>query len=250
MDQLFFEEQAFLKDEFQNLYVALFKNNAVHETIVAALAAKNKGLTRNEIIQASGIKSGGGLSMVLEELVQCGFIKQVFPITKSKDDSLYRLVDEFSLFYYKFLAPRQENNNWSLITQRQQFKIWSGYAFENLCFKHITQIKQALSIGGVLTNEYSYTFKGNNDTKGIQIDIMIERADNCINLLEIKFHDKEFVVSKDYEQALREKVAIFREQTRTHKSIFVTMLSAFGVKKNEHYLSVVTNQLLIDDLFT
>jgi uncharacterized protein len=250
LDQLFFEEHALLKHEFQNLYAALFKNNTFHETIVAALAGKSKGLTRNEIIQASGVKSGGGLSLVLEELVQCGFIKQIFPITKSKEDSLYRLVDEFSLFYYKFLAQGQEANSWSLITQKQSFKIWSGYAFENLCFKHIAQIKQALGISGVITNEYSYAFKGNADTQGVQIDMMIERADNCMNLLEVKFHDKEFVVSKDYEQELREKVAIFREQTRTRKSIFVTMLSAFGVKKNEHYLSVVTNQLLIDDLFT
>jgi uncharacterized protein len=250
LDQLFFEEQALLKDEFQNLYAALFKNNTLHETIVAALAGKNKGLTRNEIIQASGVKSGGGLSTVLEELVQCGFIKQIFPITKSKEDSLYRLIDEFSLFYYKFLAQGQETNSWSLITQKQPFKIWAGYAFENLCFKHIAQIKQALGISGVITNEYAYTFKGNADTQGVQIDMMIERADNCMNLLEVKFHDKEFVVSKDYEQELREKVAIFREQTRTRKSIFITMLSAFGVKKNEHYLSVVTNQLLIDDMFT
>jgi uncharacterized protein len=151
-------------------------------------------------------------------LVQCGFIKQIFPITKSKEDSLYRLVDEFSLFYYKFLAQGQEANSWSLITQKQSFKIWSGYAFENLCFKHIAQIKQALGISGVITNEYSYAFKGNADTQGVQIDMMIERADNCMNLLEVKFHDKEFVVSKDYEQELREKVAIFREQTRTFLS--------------------------------
>lgn len=250
LDQLFFEEQALLKNEFQNLYAALFKNNTFHETIVAALAGKNMGLTRNQIIQATGVKSGGGLSIVLEELVQCGFIKQVSPITKSKEDSLYRLIDEFSLFYYKFLEQGQEQNSWSLITQKQNFKIWSGYAFENLCFKHIAQIKQALGISGVITNEYSYSFKGNADTQGVQIDMIIERADNCMNLLEVKFHDKEFVVSKNYEQELREKVAIFREQTRTRKSIFVTMLSAFGVKKNEHYLAVVTNQLLIDDLFT
>jgi uncharacterized protein len=250
LDQLFFEDQALLKNEFQNLYAALFKNNTFHETIVAALASKNKGLTRNEIIQVSGIKSGGGLTLVLEELLQCGFIKQIFPITKSKEDSLYRLMDEFSLFYYKFLQNRPENNSWSLISQKQSFKIWSGYAFENLCFKHIPQIKQALSIGGVITNEYSYNFKGNTNTQGIQMDMMIERADNCMNLLEIKFYDKEFVVSKEYEKELREKIATFREQTKTQKNIFVTMLSAFGVKRNEQYLSIVTNQLLIDDLFT
>jgi hypothetical protein len=249
LDHLFFEEQALLKDEFQNLYAALFKNNTFHETIVAALASKNKGLTRNEIIQVAGVKSGGGLTIVLEELVQCGFIKQIFPITKSKEEHLYRLVDEFSLFYYKFLAQGEAHNSWSLISQKQSFKVWSGYAFENLCFKHIQQIKQALGIGSVITNEYSYNFKGNTDRKGVQIDMMIERADNCMNLLEVKFYDQEFVISPNYAQELREKVAIFKEQTRTRKSIFVTMLSAFGVKKNEHYLSVVTNQLLIDDLF-
>jgi uncharacterized protein len=250
LDKLFFEEQALLKDEFQNLYAALFKNNTFHETVVEALVGKNKGLTRNEIIEVSGLKSGGGLSIVLEELVQCGFIKQTFPITKSKEDSLYRLVDEFSLFYYKFLANGQVNNSWSLITQKQSFKIWSGYAFETLCFKHIPQIKQALGISGVITNEYSYNFKGNSDRKGVQIDLMIERADNCMNLLEVKFHDQEFVVSKSYEQELREKVATFREQTRTRKTIFITMLTVFGVKKNEHYLTAVTNQLLLDDLFS
>lgn len=250
LDQLFFEQQAALRNEFQNLFASLFKNNIQHEKIVETLASKNKGLTRNEIIAVSKIQSSGELTTVLEELIQCGFIKAINPINKNKEGHIYRLVDEFSLFYYKFLVHGQENNSWSLITQKQSFKIWSGYAFENLCFKHIAQIKQALGISGVITNEYSYTFKGNADRKGIQIDMMIERADNCMNLLEVKFYDQEFVVTKSYEQELREKVAIFREQTRTRKSIFVTMLSAYGVKKNEHYLSVVTNQLLIDYLFT
>ena len=250
LDQLFFDKQAALKNEFQNLFASLFKNNMLHEKVVEILASKNKGLTRTEIIALSGIKSSGELTIVLEELVQCGFVQAINPINKNKEGFLYRLVDEFSLFYYKFLVQGQVNNSWSLIAQKQSFKIWSGYAFENLCFKHIPQIKQALGISGVITNEYSYNFKGNADRKGIQIDLMIERADNCMNLLEVKFYDQEFVVTKSYEQELREKVAIFKEQTRSRKSVFVSMLSVFGVKKNAHYLSVVTNQLLIDDLFT
>jgi uncharacterized protein len=250
LDQLFFGEQAALKDEFQNLYASLFKNNVFHEKVVTALASKNKGLTRNEIIQTLGIQSGGDLTIVLEELTQCGFIMPIYPINKTKEDCLYRLIDEYSLFYFKFLKDGKTKSSWMQITESPVYKIWSGYAFENLCFKHIEQIKKAFGINGIITNEYSYIFKGNKDEKGTQIDMIIDRADNCMNLLEVKFYDDEFEVTDSYAQQLRQKTSIFKRKTNTKKNIFITMLTVYGAKKNEHYLSIVTNQLLIDDLFT
>jgi uncharacterized protein len=250
LDKLFFGNQAKLKDEFQNLYAALFKNNAFHEKIVTALASKNKGLTRNEIIQVSGIQSGGDLTIVLEELVQCGFIRQIFPILKTKEDSLYRLIDEYSLFYFKFLKDGKTQSSWTKVTENPVYTIWSGYAFENLCFKHTEQIKKAMGINGIITNEYSYVLKGNADEEGTQIDLIIDRADNCMNLLEVKFYNDEFEVTNSYAQQLRRKISIFKRKTQTKKNIFITMLSVYGVKKNAHYLGIVTNQLLIDDLFT
>lgn len=250
LDQLFYDKQAVLKNEFQNLYAALFKNNTFHEKVVEALASKNKGLTRNEIIQATGIKGGGGLTTVLEELAQCGFIIPVYPINKTKEDCLYRLMDEYSLFYFKFLKEGKTKSSWTQITQSPGYKIWAGYAFENLCFKHTWQIKKAFGISGVITNEYSYVLKGNADQQGIQIDMIIDRADNCVNILEVKFQNSEYEVSEAYARLLLNKAAIFKERTRLKKNIFITMLTVFGVKKNEHYLMAVTNQLLIDDLFT
>ena len=181
LDQLFFGKQAVLKNEFQNLYASLFKNNTAHETVVEALASKNKGLTRNEIIEVSGLKSGGTLSTVLEELIQCGFVQQIRPISKIKEDYLYRLIDEYSLFYFKFLKNGDANNSWQLLVNEPSYKTWSGYAFENLCFKHIPQIKTAFGISGVITNEYSWSLKGNAERTGAQIDMVIDRADNVIN---------------------------------------------------------------------
>ena len=250
LDQLFFAPQATLKNEFQNLYAALFKNNTLHEAVVEALSSKNKGLTRNEIIEASGINSGGGLSVVLDELVQCGFIRQIKPISKSKEDALYRLIDEYSLFYFKFLKNSDEDNSWLQMINEPTYRTWSGYAFENLCFKHTPQIKTAFGISGVITNEYSWSLKGNAERTGAQIDLVIDRADNVINVIEAKFYNTEFEVTRDYERELRNKVATFTNQTKTKKSVFLTMISVFGVKKNEHYLSIVTNQLTIEDLFT
>lgn len=250
LDKLFYHKQAALKNEFQNLYAALFKNNAFHEKIVEALATKNKGLTRNEIINATDIKGGGGLTVVLEELTQCGFIMPIYPIQKAKEDCLYRLIDEYSLFYFKFLKDGKTKSSWAQITESPAYKIWSGYAFENLCFKHTDQIKKAFGISGVITNEYSYVLKGTAEREGVQIDMIIDRADNCVNILEVKFHNTEFEVSESYARQLLHKATIFKERTRLKKNVFITMLTAFGVKKNEHYLMAVTNQLLIDDLFS
>jgi uncharacterized protein len=106
-----------------------------------------------------------------------------------------------------------------------------------------------LGISGIITNEYSWQQKGNNNEKGAQIDFIIDRSDNCINILEIKFYNASYEVSKKYAEELREKVHIFKTKNRIRKNIFVTLLTAYGAKKNPYYLSEVTNDLIVDDLF-
>lgn len=249
LDDLFFSTHATLKNEFQNLYASLFSNSILHENIVKALATKNKGLNRSEIIAETGISSGGGFTTVLQELIACGFVIPILPFQKNKEDTLYRLIDEYSLFYYKFLEKAKSNNSWLQLANKPTYKIWSGYAFENLCFKHVFQIKKALGISGIISNDYSWILKGSSETKGTQIDFIIDRDDNCINLLELKFYDGEFEVTKSYAEQLRQKIQIFKTNTRTKKNVFLTLLSIYGAKKNEYYLSVVTNQLEVGVLF-
>jgi len=249
LDSLFFEQQATLKKEFAKLYASLFKNSELHEKIVATLATKNKGLTRSEIITQTGINSGGGLTILLQELIECGFIKQIYPIHKSKTDSLYRLVDEYSLFYFKFLEGKKGNNSWLQFSNKPAFKIWSGYAFENLCLKHTFAIKKALGINGIITNEYSWIKKGDKQRSGSQIDLIIDRNDNCINIIEIKYYSGIFEITKKYADDLRNKIQSFKEHTETKKNVFLTMVSIFGIKNNKHFLSVVTDQILVEDLF-
>lgn len=249
LDELFFKPQANLKNEFANLYASLFKNSELHEAIVQALATKNKGLTRNQLLVATGLASGGGFSVLLNELVACGFVKIIYPINKTKEDLLYRLVDEFSIFYYKFLISRKANNSWLHVANTQAYKIWTGYAFENMCFKHILQIKKALGISGIISNEYSWLQKGTASESGTQIDFIIDRNDSCINILELKFYDTTFKLTKNYAQQLSEKVHIFKEKNKVKKNVFITLLTANGVKKDEYYLSTISNQLSIDDLF-
>lgn len=249
LDDLLLGSGARLQGEFPNLYAALFKHNQGHETVVEALAQKNKGLTRNEIIGATGISSGGGLTLVLEELLQCGFIGRIYPFSKVSEDCLYRLEDEFTLFYFRFLHNKKGTNSWQQIAATPAFKNWSGYAFENLCFKHVFQIKKALGIQGIVSNQYSWTKKGSTTAPGAQIDFIIDRSDNCINLLELKFHNTEFEVTKEYAQHLREKAEVFKQHTGTRKNVFLTLLTAYGARRNEHFLATVAQDLTLDVLF-
>jgi len=249
LDELFFKPQALLKNEFGNLYASLFKNSDLHISIIKALATKSKGLTRKEILVDTKLTSGGGFSKLLDELVACGFIKIIYPINKTKEDFLYRLVDEYSIFYFKFLQSNKVNSSWLQISNTQSYKAWCGYAFENLSFKHILNIKKALGINGIISNEYSWIDKGKELEKGAQIDFIIDRNDNCINILELKFYDTVFEINKNYAEELQHKVTLFKKKTRTKKNVFITMLTANGVKNNEYYLSVITNELKLLDLF-
>ncbi|MEZ4988679.1 MAG: ATP-binding protein [Saprospiraceae bacterium] len=249
LDSMFFAPQATLRHEFQNLYAALFKNSAHHEAVVGALSKKSKGLTRAEIIAATQINSGGALTMTIRELIECGFVKQIFPVHKTKEESLFRLMDEFTLFYFKFLSGTKANNSWLLLANQAAFKSWSGYAFENLAIRHAFAIKKALGIHGVITNEYAWQKKKDDQSAGVQIDFIIDRADNCINLLEMKFYQNEYEMTEKDADSIRKKIQVFQQQTNTHKNIFPTLLTVFGAVKNKHYLSIISHQLSVEDLF-
>jgi len=249
LDELFFKPQALLKNEFGNLYASLFKNSDLHISIIKALATKSKGLTRKELLVDTKLTSGGGFSKLLDELVACGFIKIIYPINKTKEDFLYRLVDEYSIFYFKFLQNNKVNSSWLQISNTQSYKTWCGYAFENLSFKHILNIKKALGINGIISNEYSWIDKGKGLESGAQIDFIIDRNDNCITILELKFYDTVFEITKNYAEELQHKVTLFKKKSKTNKNVFITMLTANGVKNNEYYLSVITNELNLSDLF-
>ena len=204
------------------------------------------------------LTSGGASSRIIQELVDAGFLIYVPPFDKKKIGGIYRLTDEYSLFYLTWI---EKNSNIGLESVDSEFwikkqgtstwKAWSGYAFESLCLKHIQKIKKGLGISGISTIESGWRFipKNGVDQQGAQIDLVIDRADKCINLCEMKYSDSEFVIEKPYVENLQNKKKVFREQTGTTKTLFTTMVTTYGVKKNAHYLSAVDSQLTMNDLF-
>jgi uncharacterized protein len=251
IDEICFRPNGLLRTEFDNLYSSLFANPDRYESIVTALSSTWKGMSRTEIIAKTKLLDGGGLTMMLQELEQSGFISSYTPFGKKKKDTLFRLTDCYSLFYLKFIRdiPAKETISWQSLSQTQAWITWSGYAFENICFHHIDNLKAALGIAGVHTNQYSFLAKPTNETEGAQIDLLIDRQDNVISLCEVKFYNDELVLTKADADNLRRKKSIFRHVTGTKKQLFVVLITTFGLLKNKHSLGLVDNALDMNALF-
>jgi len=219
--------------------------------VIRALAAKGKGLTRNEIIAECRFTSGGTTSNILEELEESGFITPHIPFQKNANESIYKLSDEYSLFYLKFIehAKDTENGAWLRQYSTPAYTIWSGFSFESVCQKHVLQIRRKLGIEGVLTHTSTWRHTPQKGEQGAQIDLLLDRQDRCINICEMKFSSSEFLMDKKYAGELDTKVNVFRAETGTKKTIFPTMVTTFGTRKNEYYLGHIQAEVIMEDLF-
>ncbi len=251
IDDICFHPQGLLRTEFGNLYSSLFSKPQRYEAIVTVLASTWKGLTRSEILSATGMKDGGGLTTVLKELEMSGFISSYVPFNKKKKDALFRLTDNYSLFYLKFIRdiPEREAGSWKSLSQNQSWKSWSGYAFENICLQHIGKIKAALGISGIFSRQFSFTAKPSPQHGGAQIDLLIDRMDNTISLCEMKFYNDEIILSKTDSENLRRKRAVFRMVSKTKKNMFIVLVTTLGLVPNKHSTGLIDNVVVMDDLF-
>ena len=251
IDRLCFTKDGWLRKEFFDLYPALFGKADKHIAIIRCLSDKLSGLTRNEIMENCQFKSGGTLTKVLEELEESNFITNYLPFGKLAKEAIFKLTDEYSLFYLKFIENSKSvgAGTWQIKMASQSWKSWSGFAFENICLKHVPQIKKKLGISGVYTEQSAWRYLPKTGESGVQIDLLLDRQDNCINLFEIKFYNVPFTIDKSYAPNLMNKRQVFIEKTGTKKTIFMTLLTTFGAKTNEHYLQTIQNQLNMSVLF-
>ncbi len=252
IDRLCFDTNGFLRDEFGRLYKSLFEKADKHIAVVKALASKWKGLTREEIIVSTGLSNGGSLNRVLEELEKSAFIQAYSPFGKKKKGTLYRLTDNFSLFYLKLISQkglRNQKNVFLKLFTRPNFRVWCGYAFENTCLIHYLQMAKALGISSIFHEVSSFQFTGNETYSGIQIDLLIDRADGVINLCEMKFSNADYKLTPTYKKTLRERASIFSAVTKSRKSVFVTLVTTYGLAQKDTHIDVIQNVITLDDLF-
>ncbi len=249
IDHLFFERNSALKDEYDRLFESVFVNPGAMKTILEVLSTRNAGYTRKEISEKTGFSNGGGLSRYLNALVTSDFVVKYVPFGFGKREEYYKLTDPFCLFYLHFreAIDRGDDEFWQHNLTAQPVVVWRGYSFENVCFNHIPQIKKALGISGVTTSASAWS-KREDDEEGAQIDLLLSRNDNVLNMCEIKFYGDDFTVTGDYYRKLLRRQEMLMKEVNKKTVIRSTLVTTFGLKKNE-YSGIFTNIITLKDLF-
>lgn len=244
IDEMFFSKSDKLEGEFEELYASLFQSSDPYVRLVTALATKKVGMTRDTLSVASGIPESGKMTQCLDDLDRCGFVRKYTPLGKTNRGSVYQLMDNFTLFYFSFMASGRgvDRQYWSKLQSTRTHSTWAGLAFERLCLQHADQIKRALQIGGVITNEHAWY------SPAAQIDLLIDREDGIINLCEMKFAEGAHAISKQESEAVRRKKLVLKEETGTKKAVYVTYVTTEGLKRNA-YANDVQSEVTLDDLF-
>lgn len=226
-----------------------FKDKAGNIVVFGFISSKNKGLTRNQLVEITRMHNSGRLTLMLAELKESGFVQAYRPFGKNKRDMLYRLSDFYTSFYFRFIkdAALLDENNWINAIESGTYQSWKGFAFEQVCLSHIRQIKKALAIQGIVAAVAAW--QNTDKDGGAQIDLLIDRNDRVINVFELKFSENPYTLTSAYAVQLTRKIAIFKEKTQTRKSVQLAMLTPFGVLNNAYSSALLQHNMTMDVLF-
>ena len=248
IDRLCFTASGELAGEFRRLYASVFRRPEKHLKVITALYDRREGLTREEISEKTGIQATGKLTLILEELEESGFLRLYAPMKRRKRGTVYQLMDNFTIFHLQFMAGKSSARRgfWLSSVDTPMRSAWEGIAFERVCMWHQEGIKASLGISGV-TSEIS-SWRSAKKTGGGQIDMLIDRSDGVVNLCEMKFSSGEFSIGDASAKRLRDRTQLFKDETGTRKSVHLTFVTTYGVKRNENAW-IVQSEVTLDDLF-
>jgi uncharacterized protein len=259
IEMLAFKRNAFLLNEFNNLYASLFAHHEDYIEVIRFIAKHPYGVSQHDIFSSIDKKLKGKKGLhILQSLQEAGFILKFKPYQHKKKGIYYRVIDEYTLFYLYWIEPVKNTllthdfdaGYWQIQQKQAAWRTWSGYAFENVCYKHVSQIKKSLKLTPVdIPNTWRYVPQKNSEERGAQIDLLFDRQDGCITLCEIKYYNKIFTINKRYAEDLRRKLEVFKQQTRTKKQLFMVMITTNGVTPNRYVEELITHVVTIDALF-
>lgn len=249
VDKLFFSPDAELRREYHRLYKSLYRNPDRYMEVVELLSESKKGLTRSEIAEKLKVKNNGHLSDMLEDLVNCDFVRR-YNVTEKRVKSnggIYQLMDFYTLFYHAFVKRNKTDQSyWSHTMGRPIQNTWFGLTYEKVCMAHIPQLLNALHLDKIHVEYYSW--RSREAEEGAQIDLILDRADDMIDICEVKYSQNEYVLTKHESERIANRVGAFQCETQTQKGVQVTMITTKGLKKNS-YFDFVQNVVNLEDMF-
>jgi uncharacterized protein len=251
IERICFSNEGQLKAEFRFIFSSLFNNSEKHEKLLRKIYELGNRATRDNLVDKLSILSSGDFSTKLNELEESGFLKSYTPLGVRKSKKIYVIADYYTLFYLKFIenASSYEPGNWINRINDNAVNVWAGLTFEQVCWDHTQNIKKRLGIEGIYSETSTWSKASDDDSRGAQIDLVMDRKDRVINLFEIKYSINPFEITKEYDLKLRNKIAAFKQSTQTKKAVFLTMITTFGLLQNQYARSIIQNEITMDDLF-
>lgn len=249
IDRIFYADEL-IHLEFKDVYAGLYASKDRYVDVVKAIGSQFYGITQAEISSMVGIKTGGSLSKLLDNLEESGIIRNYPRYGKQRVEKVYQLQDFFSLFYLRFINGKQvKAGGWNSIDRSGTFNNWTGDTFELLCITHLPQIQEALRLPSV---DRHYCWRGTSpDDNGAQIDLLIEsNAARTDYLCEMKFYGSLFTIDKATRDNIQNKIDAFaasKMHNKTH-SLQVVLVTTMGLSRGEHS-SLVNRTLTLNDLF-
>lgn len=259
IEQLAFDKDSFLVAEFDNLYATLFGAEGGHAALARLIALHPLGIAQEELVRkASAHMSPSSVPSKLKDLVDADFIDKFKPYKHTSKGIYYKMIDEYSIFYFHWLEPLRgtllekgmNKGYWERLKSSQSWHTWAGYAFESLCYKHVSQISVALQLSPTaLPYTWRYAPRPHSQERGAQIDLLFDRDDGVITVCEIKYTADPFILDRDYAGILKRKIDVFKAKTRATKDVFIAFVSANGLKQTLYSEEMVTGKATLDDLF-
>ncbi len=252
VDRLFFSREGELRNEYKRLFLSMYKSPEPYIKIIALLCKNKSGLTREELISHEDVLNNGHLSEYLDNLEKCDFIRLYHIKDKAgrklkKSGGIYQIMDFFTVFHNAFLLKETTDRKyWSHHLNTPEQNNWYGLAFERTCMYHIDEIKEAIGIGAISTEYFSW--RSTESDPACQIDLLIERADRVINICEMKFSSGEYVIQKSEDLKIRNRIEAYREETKTRCAVLPVLVTTYGLQKNM-YSDNIRNVITMDDLF-
>jgi uncharacterized protein len=259
IERLAFSKNSLLLEEFDKLYASLFDDASVYVEIIRIIANNRYGIHQEELFQKmKTVSKGGTIVEKLKELEDAGFIIRFLPYHHKRRGIYYKVIDEYTLFYFYWIEPIKETllkkglrkGYWDKMMSSNSWSAWAGYSFEAICYKHLKQISKALNLSPTaIPNTWRHTPKKGSVEQGTQVDLLFDRDDDAVTICEIKYTNSPFAIDKEYAEKLNKKLEVFKEMTKIQKQLFLGIISANGLKRTMYSEEMVDEVVTLDDLF-
>jgi AAA+ ATPase superfamily predicted ATPase len=248
INRLCFSPSSTMIHEVSRIFYSQFRETRSYLKILNLL--KGGIFTAKEISEKTGIPSGGGLKLYLDNLVQAEIIKPLIPFDKGPQTKFkkFSLTDEFLIFYFKYLKPNErvisesDSNRLFETLTRRGFDSWLGFAFERFCLKNANLLAQIMEFDQDMLLAAPYF--GRKD-KQFQIDLLYKRADHTITVCEVK-HQNSKIGTKVIPEMERKCALLKTPRGYAMEKALISLYGPDNALHDSHYFNYFVT---LEDIF-